>query len=220
MKKYIIIGLLIIIAGGGYAWYEHDISTTYVRFWPQGVDTKRAFLLSFPQLHSFSNNLQLVLQDKGIQYQVDSFGVVSIPLKVADNKALVTELTLKAEDISWVYAHTKNDHTFLCKGKNYTAVVFRDDTTRLTCEDVQLTEQLLLTDTTFKWSDYCRQYFGYINEKGERCVELVLSSKYDSDIHRLLHGKIVVADGGNSYLNVHINLSRKVVENITPNSVA
>lgn len=224
MKKYLIIaGLLItglLIAGISYAIWDHHVSTTFVPFEPAKLDPDRTYTNSYPLFNGFSENLQLVLQDKGINYQVGDYGKVSIPLKIADNKALVTELTQKAYDIFWVYAHTRNDNSFLCKGKDYTAIVFKD-AINLTCDDVKLAEQLLgAGNTEYKLSKYYRQYFGYINDKGERCVEIDLSTIVNSDIRRLLKGRLLIEDGGSGFLHARINLSRHTFLDIVPGSSA
>jgi len=219
MSTYLKICLVIICIAAAVGWRSYHMSTTFVAYQPLGLDARRATHVMFSPIADFRKCLLLVLDNYHIKYKIDDWNYISIPLKVDRDTALVRELTQKADDIAWVYDHTKHPNaSFLCKGAGYVAVVFQDSI-NVTCEDVQIAEQILQgANTKNQLSKYYRQYFGYLNEKGERCVDIDLYSKTDCDHFRFLKGRLIMEDGGDSFLHAGINLTRKHFEGIIPSS--
>ena len=111
-----------------------------------------------------------------------------------------------------------------------------------TAEDIILAEKILIkkkSDTSNKGDilsifnnlkKYRRQYIGYFSDKGERMIyvncfrlekdqlsEKIKKSAKVSDWHNTLY---VVNDGGKRYWQVHINLDKKEISDISVNGVA
>lgn len=140
--------------------------------------------------------------------------------------------------------HAQKEATF-CKGKGYKGYVFdtsylvlksiKEQRSRaiLSCDDIKIAEGILKNNLpalnfnkinqtkgcpniSKKLCKYYRQYFGYINSKGEKIIwinmfwnkEFNNKSKYDL---------IVVNDGCSYYWNIEVNITTHSLNNLQIN---
>lgn len=67
---------------------------------------------------------------------------------------------------------------------------------------------------------YKRQYFGYINEKGEKILYINSLWKKNEKETKWLQQIIMVSDGGSHYWNIEYNLETEELENLKVNGYA
>ena len=67
---------------------------------------------------------------------------------------------------------------------------------------------------------YKRQYFGYINEKGEKILYINSLWKKNEKETKWLQQIIMVSDGGSHYWNIEYNLETDELENLKVNGYA
>jgi hypothetical protein len=158
---------------------------------------------------------------------------------------LIFALNVSAQKI--VKLEKVTDHSTYIKGNNFEGAIFTKDYNtdrsisfpgkRFTpnANEIILVEKLIIQhlDTVRnKWNQsvfvherlrkYIRQYFGYINEKGERIIyinallrnsDFIPKKDWSNDL-------VTVEDGGNSYWGIKINLSTHQLFEFRTNSVA
>ncbi|MBZ4192073.1 hypothetical protein [Niabella beijingensis] len=140
--------------------------------------------------------------------------------------------------------HAQKEAT-LCKGKGYCGYMFdtsyivlksiKEQQGRiiLSCDDIHIAEGILreqlfgLNDSkenqskgcpniNRKLSKYCRQYFGFINTKGEKIVWINMF--WNKDLRgRAKYDLISVNDGCSYYWNVEVNITTKNLSNLQIN---
>jgi hypothetical protein len=136
--------------------------------------------------------------------------------------------TLIAQDVSHVwtlkyngYIFPNNDDYFIPNAQNKT----RWKPTKI---DIKIIEKLIRETYKTSWNEliklkklskYRRQYFGYINNKGERIiwVNYICGCQYRKE---LKSNSIVVFDGGNCYWNVRVNIDTMEVFDFSVNGVS
>ncbi|PWV51551.1 hypothetical protein [Chitinophaga sp. S165] len=239
--KIAFITLLITLCIVGASWWVY-LSFTFVSFEPLALNDKKELVVAkVPD--DFYKNLLVVLDGYHIEHKPDVGGQLKLPLKVANDKQLIRELTEKAQDIMWLYNHTKErGPSFPCKGEGYEGFVLKRGRpdfiggdsaidVDLTCGEVALAEQILHTRVDaagglkawhirYEFPDYYRQYIGYRNAKGEVVVYISLLLRRGNTISQLRRHLVLVEDGGSAYWQVEVNLNTKAIGQLSVNGSA
>jgi len=132
-----------------------------------------------------------------------------------------------------------------CKGKGYKGYVFdtsylvlktiqgQQSKTYLSCDEIKVAEGILIKELAGlnknkanqsagcpnindKLSKYCRQYFGFVNTKGEKVIWINMFWNRDFK-DRAKYELINVNDGCSYYWNVEVNISTKTLSNLQVN---
>lgn len=69
---------------------------------------------------------------------------------------------------------------------------------------------------------YCRQYFGYTDENGDRIllINFFWKTNHKEDYRSFLKTRVIVLDGGSFYWNVKYNLTKKKLFGLSVNGYA
>jgi hypothetical protein len=133
----------------------------------------------------------------------------------------------------------------ICKGKRYKGYVFdtsyiilksiieQRSKASLSCDEIRIAERILkdelpnLNSTKInqskgcpniskKLSKYCRQYFGFINNKGEKIIWMNMFWNRDLN-DKAKYGLINVNDGCSYFWNIEVNITTKTLSNLQIN---
>jgi len=233
--KISIIASLSVICIAAACWWLY-ITYTYFEFTPLAFDKQKGYVT--PQTaDDFYKNLRVVLKSQHIDHKLNVLDHPLIRLKTASDKALMCDLTAKAQDVVWIYNHMHEKlPSFLCEGKDYQGFVFHKEAAyghtveyedivdiELGCKDIELTEQVLQLQVeqivklhkiyaNVELPLYYRQYFGYRRENGDRIVYVDLVRKDIASVSALLNGIIRIYQGDKANLESKINLTKEAVE--------
>lgn len=233
--------LISILCIAGVSWWIY-ISFTFVPFEPLAFnDRKEPVVVEVPG--DFYKNLRVVLDGYHILHKLDILNHTLIPLKVARDKELLGELTEKAQDIVWLYNHTKDKYSsLLCIGEGYEGFALKKGRPYfiggdsvvdidINCAEVALAERVLRSQIEaagglkawgikYELPDYYRQYLGYRDASGEVVVYIYFSHKRVTTISQIRDHLHLVEDGGSMYWKVEVNINRKTVSHLVVNGVA
>ncbi|MCF6405183.1 hypothetical protein L3C95_19930 [Chitinophaga filiformis] len=233
--KISIISSLLAICIAAASWWLY-LTYTYVEFAPLAFDKQKGYVPS-QTANGFYKNLGIVLKSQHIDHKLNILDHPLIPLRIANDKALMCDLTAKAQDVVWMYKHMDEKlPSFLCEGKNYQGFVFHKEAAyghtvdygdivdiELGCKDIELAERIMQVhvEQVMKlrkvYSDvdlslYYRQYFGYQRDNGDRIVYVDLVRKDIPTVSGLLNGIIRIEQGHKANLISKVNLTQRNVE--------
>ena len=234
LKISVVASLLTVCIAAASCWLY--ITYTYVEFAPLAFDKQKGYVLP-KTADDFYENLRIVLKSQHIEHKLNVLDHPLIPLKTANDKALMSDLTAKAQDVVWMYNHMHEKlPSFLCEGKGYQGFVFRKEAAyghtvdygdivdiELGCKDIEIAERILQLQveqviklrkiySNVELALYYRQYFGYRRENGDRIVYVDLVRKDIASVSALLNGIIRIYQGHKANLDAKVNLTQGTVE--------